>query len=249
LLWLRRAIGLPVRNDCELLEIRPAEDGLLAARVKRGDDVKTLYARKIVLATGQEGMGGWMIPEPLRELPAGSVATVADDIDFEGLRGKRVAVIGAGASAFDNAATALEAGAAEVHLFCRRAEIQVIQPYRWLTFRGFLRHFCDLDDAWRWRFMRAVLEMREGFPQATYDRCARHPNFRLQEGAPIAAARETAHGVELQTARAGLAAHFVICGTGIDTNFAGRPELRNCAANIATWADRYQPPPDERNPR
>ena len=165
------------------------------------------------------------------------------------LRGKRVAVIGAGASAFDNAATALEAGAAEVHLFCRRAEIQVIQPYRWLTFRGFLRHFCDLDDAWRWRFMRAVLEMREGFPQATYDRCARHPNFHLQEGAPIEAARETAHGVELQTPRGVFAADFVICGTGIDMNFAGRPELQNCAANIATWADRYQPPPDERSPR
>jgi hypothetical protein len=49
---------------------------------------------------------------------------------------------GAGASAFDNAATALEAGAAAVHLFCRSAEIQVIQP------------------------MRAILEMREGFPQA-----------------------------------------------------------------------------------
>ena len=97
-------------------------------------------------------------------------------------------MIGAGASAFDNAAVALEAGAAEVDLFCRRAEIQVIQPYRWLTFRGFLRHFCDLDDAWRWRFMRTILEMREGFPQATYDRCARHRNFRLQEGAPIEAA-------------------------------------------------------------
>jgi cation diffusion facilitator CzcD-associated flavoprotein CzcO len=99
-------------------------------------------------------------------------------------------VIGAGSSAFDNAAAVLQAGAAEVHLFCRRAEIQVVQPYRWLTFRGFLRHFCDLDDAWRWRFMRAILEMREGFPQATYDRCARHANFRLHEGAPIEAARE-----------------------------------------------------------
>jgi hypothetical protein len=136
-----------------------------------------------------------------------------------------------------------------VHLFCRRAEIQVIQPYRWLTFRGFLRHFCDLDDAWRWRFMRAVLEMREGFPQATYDRCAGHPNFHLQEGAPIDAARETDRGVELQTPRGAFAADFVICGTGIDMNFAGRPELRNCAANIATWADRYQPPPDESSPR
>lgn len=123
LLWLRRTVGLPVRNGSELLEIRPARDGLLAARVKRGDGVETLHARKIVLATGQEGMGNWMIPEPLSHLPMSSVATVADDIDFENLRGKRVAVIGAGASAFDNAATALEAGAAEVHLLCRRAQI------------------------------------------------------------------------------------------------------------------------------
>ncbi|MCP3369551.1 NAD(P)-binding domain-containing protein [Bradyrhizobium cajani] len=249
LLWLRRTIGLPVCNSCELLEIVPAPGGLLAARVKRADAVETLHARKIVLATGQEGMGGWMIPEPLRGLPASSVATVADDIDFDSLRGKRVAVIGAGASAFDNAATALEAGAAWVYLLCRRAQIQVIQPYRWLTFRGFLRHLSDLDDAWRWRFMRAILEMREGFPQATYDRCARHANFTLHEGAPVEAARETGTAIELQTPRGALMADFMICGTGIDMSFADRGELRGFADNIATWADCYQPPEGERNAR
>ena len=249
LLWLRRTIGLPVRNGCELLEIAPGPNGLLAARVKSAGGVETLHARKIVLATGQEGMGDWMIPEPLRHLPASSVATVADDIDFEKLRGKRVVVIGAGASAFDNAATALEAGAVEVHLLCRRAQIQVIQPYRWLTFRGFLRHLSDLDDAWRWRFMRTILEMREGFPQPTYDRCARHANFTLHEGAPVEAARETGKGVELQTPRCAIPADFVICGTGIDMNFAGRGELSTFAGNIATWADRYQPPEGERNER
>ncbi|MBH5366751.1 NAD(P)-binding domain-containing protein [Bradyrhizobium glycinis] len=249
LLWLRRIVGLPVRNACELLEIAPAADGLLAARVKLAGEVETLHARKIVLATGQEGMGGWMIPEQLVDLPASSVATVADDIDFASLRGKRVAVIGAGASAFDNAATALEAGAAEVHLLCRRAQIQLIQPYRWLTFRGFLRHLSDLDDAWRWRFMRKILEMREGFPQPTYDRCARHANFTLHEAAPVEAARKTGKGVELRTPRGAITADFIICGTGIDMNFAGRGELAQCAGNIATWADRYQPPENERNER
>lgn len=249
LLWLRRTIGLPVRNGCEVLNIAPAPDGLLAARVKRADGIEMLYARKIVLATGQEGMGGWTIPEALRDLPSSSVATVADDIDFASLRGKRVAVIGAGASAFDNAATALEAGAAEVHLLCRRAQIQVIQPYRWLTFRGFLRHLSDLDDAWRWRFMRKILDMREGFPQATYDRCARHANFTLHEGTPLEAARQTAGGVALRTPRGTITADFVICGTGIDMNFAGRGELRAFAGNIATWADRYEPPAGERNAR
>ncbi len=249
LLWFRRVVDLPVRNGCEVVDIAPAAGGLLAAKVQTSTGVDTVFTRKIVLATGQEGMGDWIIPEPLRHLPSSLCVHTAQLIDFAGLRGKQVAVIGAGASAFDNAATALEAGAAEVHLFCRRAEIQVIQPYRWLTFRGFLRHFCELDDAWRWRFMRAVLEMREGFPQATYDRCARHANFRLHEAAPVEAAGETGRGVELQTPKGAFAMDFVICATGIDINFTGRSELRNCAANIAAWADRYQPPAHEHSPR
>ena len=249
LLWFRRIVNVPVRNGCEVVDIAPAAGGLLAAKVQTSTGIDIVFARKIVLATGQEGMGDWIIPEPLRHLPPSLCAHTAQPVGFERLRGKQVAVIGAGASAFDYAAAALEAGAAEVHLFCRRAEIQVIQPYRWLTFRGFLRHFCDLDDAWRWRFMRAILEMREGFPQATYDRCARHANFHLHEGAPVEAAKAASRGVELQTSRGVFAADFVICATGIDMNFVGRPELQNCAANIAVWADRYEPPAEERSPR
>jgi len=249
LLWLRRVVGLTVRNGCELLEIAPARDGLLAATVKSAVGTETLYARKIVLATGQEAMGNWTIPEPLRHLPATHVVNASDPVDFEALRGKNVAVIGAGATAFDNAATALEAGAAEVHLLCRRAEVQLVQPYIWLTFRGFLRHLGDLDDAWRWRFMRAILDMREGFPQATYDRCAHFANFHLHEGSPVEAAKEVGDRVELRTPRGTVSADFIICGTGTHVDFAERRELRNFAGNIATWADRYQPPDSERSPR
>jgi FAD-dependent urate hydroxylase len=238
-----------VRNGCELLEIAPAADGLLAATVTCDGAAKTLYARKIVLATGQEAMGNWSIPKPLRHLPARFVARASDPIDFAALAGRTVAVIGAGATAFDNAATALEAGAAEVHLLCRRAKIQVIQPYRWLTFRGFLRHFCDLDDVWRWRFMRAILELREGFPQATYDRCGRFPNFHLQQGSPVETAQQVGDEIQLRTPQGSLSANFVISGAGTEIDFAERRELRNFAGNIATWADRYQPPDDEQSPR
>ncbi|MGC2779455.1 MAG: NAD(P)/FAD-dependent oxidoreductase, partial [Bradyrhizobium sp.] len=205
--------------------------------------------RKIVLATGQEGMGGWSIPEPLRHLQPSRCVHAGAEIDFAALRGRRVAVIGAGASAFDNAAVALEAGAARVDLLCRRAEIQLIQPYRWLTFRGFLRHFSELDDAWRWRFMRAVLELREGFPQHTYDRCARHSAFHLHEGAPVVAACETADGVVLRTAQGEITVDVVISATGITMDFAQRPELKRLAANIARWSDRYTPDESERNER
>jgi cation diffusion facilitator CzcD-associated flavoprotein CzcO len=249
LFWFRRAVGLTVQNGCELLEIAPAADGLLAATIACAGTTKIHYARKIVLATGQEAMGNWTIPEPLRHLPSTRVARPSDDIDFKALAGRTVVVIGAGASAFDNAAMALEAGATEVHLLCRRAKIQVIQPYRWLTFRGFLRHFCDLDDKWRWRFMRAILELREGFPQATYDRCAKFSNFHLHQGSPVEAAQEKDEQIELRTPRGAVRAHFVISGAGTEIDFAERGELKNFAGNIATWVDRYQPSADERNPR
>jgi FAD-dependent urate hydroxylase len=249
LLWYRHVLALPVQNGCELTDIAPAANGLLKATVRTANGDAAHYARKIVLATGQEGTGDWNIPKPLNHLPASRCVHCAAPIDFDALRGKRVAVIGAGASAFDNAAMALEAGASAVHLFCRRAKIQLVQPYRWLTFRGFLRHFSELDDAWRWRFMRAILDLREGFPQATWDRCARHTRFRLAESAPVVSARETADGIMLQTPRETIAADFVICATGIEMNFAARPEFGGCAHNIARWADRYTPPPDEQSPR
>jgi FAD-dependent urate hydroxylase len=249
LLWFRHVTHVPVRNEARVVDIAPA-GALLAVTVQDGQGAaEQLFTRKIVLATGQEGMGGWTLPEPFVELGPGRCAHVAEAIDFAALEGKRVAVIGAGASAFDNAATALEAGAAAVHLLCRRAEIQVIQPYRWLTFRGFLRHLCDLDDAWRWRFMNRILSMREGFPQFTYDRCARHGRFHLHQGAPVSAARETATGVTLSLPDGDLEVDFVIAATGIDIDLSLRPELRRFSNNVASWADRYTPPDGEANPR
>jgi cation diffusion facilitator CzcD-associated flavoprotein CzcO len=249
LLWYRDVLGLPVRNDCAVIDIRPEGNLIALAIVADGGALQTIYARKVVLATGQEGLGGWILPAPLAALPERLRAVTSDPVDFASLEGKTVAVVGAGASAFDNAATALEAGAAKVLLLCRRSEPQVIQPYRWLTFRGFLRHLCDLDDTWRWRFMRKILELREGFPQATYDRCARHANFELVRNTEILAAHERNGRAYLETAAGAIEADLVIAATGIDMDFASRPELARFAGSIATWADRYTPPLEERDDR
>ena len=61
------------------------------------------------------------MPDFVRNLPADRRAHTCEIIDFERLKGKTVAVLGVGASAMDNAAVALEHGAAELHVFCRRA--------------------------------------------------------------------------------------------------------------------------------
>ena len=249
LLWVRDTVAIPVQNGVEVTAIRDAGD-LIEVHATTGDGrAEVWFTRKLVLATGQDGMGVWWMPPDIEALPKTVRAHAADDIDFDRLRGRTVAVVGAGASAFDNAATALEHGAREVLLFCRRETPQVIQPYRWLTFRGFLDHLADLDDAWRWRFMQHILGLREGFPQQTYDRCARHSNFRIVSGAPCRVRAGGQGGAVLETPKGSFEADFVIAGTGVDMDFARRPELAAFADNIATWADRYTPPDEEQDER
>jgi len=248
LLWVRRMIGVTVRNETRLVGLAPAGELIAADIIERGER-RTLYARKIILATGQESMGRWAMPQVLRSVPEDRRARACDAIDFARLKHKRVVVIGAGASAFDNAATACEAGAADVKLLCRRRELQVVQPYRWLTFRGFLRHFSELDDAWRWRFMSHIMALREGFTQATYDRCMRHKAFEILTGAGIQRAAMSGDGVVLDTECGKLEADFVIAAVGVEMDFSLRPEFNGFAHNIATWSDRYLPPPEEQDPR
>jgi cation diffusion facilitator CzcD-associated flavoprotein CzcO len=250
LLWFRRVTGIPVRNGVTAGRITPArtDDGLpcLAIETSAGP----MLARKVVLATGQDGAGRSWMPDCVEALPHRLRAHAWDAIDFDALRGKVVAVLGAGASAFDNAAVALERGAGEVHLFCRRANLMDVQPYRWLTFAGFLRHLGDMPDAWRWRFMQKILTMREGFTQETYDRANRFPNFLMHMGRPWTGARVGADGrVVLETPRGPFTADYLICGTGVRMDATARPELAACAQNIATWADRYTPPEAEASER
>jgi cation diffusion facilitator CzcD-associated flavoprotein CzcO len=250
LLWFRRATNLPVRNDVAVTAITPThtDDNLpcLAATLCTGE---TLHARKIVLATGQDGTGRWWMPDFIEALPVSFRTHTADAIDFTRLVGKTVAVLGAGASAFDNAAVALEHGAASVHLFCRRAEPMVVQPYRWLTFAGFLRHLGDMPDEWRWRFMQYIHGLREGFPADTWARVTAFPNFTMHVDRPWTDARMIDGRVRLDTPKDPFDADFVICGTGIDHDARLRPELAAFADNIATWGDRYTPPLEERNDR
>ena len=111
--WYRRVMQVPVRNGVSVSLLRPRADELIAVENSAGS---TILARRVVLATGRDGLGGAFVPELARGIGRRFWAHSRDDIDFAALRGRRVAVIGAGASAMDNAATALEAGAASLDL-------------------------------------------------------------------------------------------------------------------------------------
>ncbi len=252
--WFRRVLALPVRNGTRFHRVSPATASAGAPlRVEMTVDgmARVAFARKLVLAQGIETSGRWWMPPEIEALPRHLRAHAADAIDFDALKGRRVAVVGAAASAFDNASTALETGAAEVRMLCRRDELQRVQPYKVLAYQGFLRHFGELPDDARWRMMNHLLTTREALTRETWERATMHSNFDLVTGAPVSGAGvvEDGKAVRLHTPRGSFDADFVICGTGFEIDLALRDELSELAGRVARWSDRYTPPASERNPR
>jgi cation diffusion facilitator CzcD-associated flavoprotein CzcO len=249
LAWYRQVLRIPVASDTRVgtLEFDAAErcfvmpcDGPAGAH--------RLRARRVVLATGIDGSGEWRIPELVTQsLPRARYAHTRDDIDFAALRGKRVAVLGAGASGFDNAATALEHGAREVQLLFRRSQLVNVNAYRWAEFVGFLKHHADLSDPEKWRFILQILRMGQLPPADTLARVQQLPGFLLRAGSEWQALSERDGAVHIQTQSDTIEVDFVIVATGFVTDLAAREELRNFEPYIARWADRYVPPADERH--
>ncbi len=266
LAWYRRVLDIGVRAQTRVVNITWSEEERAFAVVaesiggKDASDARVggkdadsgdtgeqiFWARRVVLATGIEGSGAWHVPEFIREaLPPQRYAHTHDDIDFTALAGKRVGVLGAGASAFDNASVALEHRAAAVHLFSRRDELVRVNPYRWAEFVGFLRHHGDLSDGDRWRFIRQLIRMGQLPPADTYERARTHDNFHLQLGSAWRRVASVGEAIHVETAKGSFTLDFVIVGTGFITDLSLRPELAHIHQYIARWADRYQPPAGE----
>ncbi|MBB2201761.1 SidA/IucD/PvdA family monooxygenase [Gluconacetobacter tumulisoli] len=244
--WYRAVLELPVENDRSFQQV-DWDDGLLRLtfRDSAGREYRQ-WARKLVLATGIDGGGAWHVPDFIRDaLPRDRYAHTSDPIDFTALKGKRIGVLGAGASAFDNAATALEAGAASVALCLRRRVIPSVNPYRWMENTGFLAHFPSLPDILRWRFMRHIYDLNQPPPQDTFWRCRRHPTFSFHTSCGWDAARMEDGDIVVGTPDGEKRFDFVIIGTGFATDLGRRQETASFAGSVALWRDRFTPPEGE----
>ena len=238
--WLRRVLAIPIENGVTLEGFGPcaADPRLLEITLRHSDRLETAYARRLVLATGIDGSGAWAVPPVLGGLPRERWFHTSDAIDFDRLKGLRIGILGAGASAFDNAGTALEAGAASVDLFYRRARLPRVNPYRWMENAGFLAHFADMPDVWKWRFYCRMTDNNQPPPQDTFERCTTHTAFRLHPGEPWRAVADEGAAIRVETDHAVHRFDRIIVATGLDYDLALRPELSAHTPHIATWADR-----------
>jgi FAD-dependent urate hydroxylase len=235
-------LDLPVENGIEVTRIEPAADGLLRLTLQGGASPGVL-ARKVVLATGREGLGEPYVPDFVRSLPRGRFAHSAAPIDFAALRGKRVVVVGVGASAVDNAAEALEAGAAEVRLLIRRQAMPRINKLMGIGTPGFTHGFPALSDLWRWRFIHYAHGEQTPPPRESTLRVSRHANASFHFGCAIRSMALAGDAVRIVTTSGKrFETDFVILGTGFTVDLQARPELAGLADRIAVWADRLTPP-------
>jgi cation diffusion facilitator CzcD-associated flavoprotein CzcO len=246
--WYRKVLELPVENGVEVQSIRPEGPLLRLTLAGEGTTEKSVLTRRVVMATGRDGTGHPSIPAFVKALPARYWAHSSDAIDFKALRGKSVAVIGIGASAVDNSAEALEAGAAEVRHLIRRREMPRINKLMGIGSYGFTAAFAQLGDAWRWRIMHHALQAQTPAPRGSTLRVSRHPNAFFHFDAAVERTEVSDEEI-LVTIASGktLRTDFLILGTGFTVDPLARKELDGYADKILLWQDRYVPPAEQQN--
>lgn len=244
--WYREVLDLPVRNDVRVEAIRWEGDRFHLDTVGP-DGAKVIGARRVALATGRDGLGGPSLPPEANNIDPTRRAHSNEDIDFEALAGKRIAVIGAGASAFDNAAVALASGAAEVRVLCRRPDIPRINKLTGIGSPGIVHGWYSLPDAWKWRLLHYNDTCQTPPPGTSIRRVTDFPNGHLHTGCSIQSMMESGDEVVIETPRGTYTCDFVIFGTGFQFDAKRRPELAAFADNILTWSDAFVPPPSEQD--
>ncbi|KAF1053492.1 MAG: FAD-dependent urate hydroxylase [Stenotrophomonas maltophilia] len=244
--WYRQVLDLDVHNEQRISAVLPRADGCVELQVDSSAGRRRVLARHLVIASGRDGLGGRWLPAIARQLPEHCWAHSADGLQDAWFAGKRVAVIGAGASAMDSAATALEAGAARVDVLVRRPDLVRINKGKGMGSAGTVHGFWRLPDDWKWRLRHYLNTQAVPPPQGSTLRVSAAPNARLLFDAPIERLTLDADGtIQLRTPAAELRYDFLVFATGFCVDWSQRPEYAAIEPHIRRWGDRYEARPGE----
>jgi cation diffusion facilitator CzcD-associated flavoprotein CzcO len=236
--WYRETLNIAVANETEAVDIRAAQ-GVIAVETLKGERRELLFAQTVILATGYDGAGQWAVPEFVRSaLPASRFDHTNGPIDFERLRGKKIAILGHAASAFDNANIALKNGAKHVDLCFRRQKLPRVNPHRFLETAGTMTHFFELPDPVKWQVACYFEAVDQPPPMAAFEAVIDDPRLTLHPGSPWLAARLDGDEIALRTPKGTLCADHLLLGTGSVIDLESRPELKTLAKVILRWRDR-----------
>jgi cation diffusion facilitator CzcD-associated flavoprotein CzcO len=247
--WYRSVSGIVVASSTRVRALETAgPDEPITLHLEGPEGEWMLPARHVVLATGIEGAGGRHVPALLSGLPVERVHHTHDDIDFAALAGLRVGILGAGTGAFDNAATALEHGAASVDVHMRRPAMPQVSPYRWMEFAGLIENYGSFTDAQKWAFNVHLSAVDQPATQNALWRAHAFDGFRFVTSSPWERAEWTGSDIAVTTPHGIHHYDVVLAATGIVADLSRRPELAGVAAEATLWSDRLTPADAAQNP-
>ncbi len=245
--WYGKVLNLPIQNDTSIRTVTWNEAEQCFWLHAHYQGIPDFYkARFVVFATGMEGAGGKNVPNIVQQnLPGHCYHHTMDEIDFPAFAGKRIMVIGGGASAFDNALLMLKAGAQSVDLAIRRPKLPNLNRIRWSEWNGYHRHYIDLPDKTKWAYSLSEYRLGQLPPAHTYYQTFAYKNFTLYTSAPIKKL-DYQQGEIVGLYGDSLLRHdALICGTGFATHLDEQPVLSAIAPHIARWHDHFTPTPGD----
>ncbi len=258
LTWFQQTTGTKVRYRTKLLDIEPAGD-MLRLHLEADGQNRVETARKVVFANGYAGGGGPSLPDFVRALPTGVWTHTTGPIAPEKVAGKVVAVIGAGSNAFDAAAVALEAGAAEVHIFNRRAYVDyqgqlpgaaplASAPPVDRGYSNGLEMGYELPDIVRWRNFLLGERRVASVPLDSLQRAVAFKNLHIHLGTSLADVAVAGNGkIVAKAGSKSMRFDHLIAATGYRIDISEVPELARIHESIALWRDRFEPAKGEEN--
>ncbi len=245
--WYAEVFGIKISNHCKVLDVAPQGD-LVAVTCNMNGKIDTLLARAVVLATGYDGAGEWRVPSFVSEaLEKDRFDHTNGPVDFAALKGLRIGVLGHGASAFDNAIKALQAGAASVDLCFRRARLPRTNPHRALETPSVMTNYPDLSESTRWDIARFFRAVDQPPPMRSFEAALALEGFRLRPATPWLGVSLHKGAIQVKTPDGVLEFDHLLLATGMAVDLSARPELQSLRDRIALWGDHYTPPETEQD--
>ncbi|MDY3330884.1 MAG: NAD(P)/FAD-dependent oxidoreductase, partial [Pelistega sp.] len=244
--WYRKVTAPEVHNDTHVIDVELHKDNYLVLTVQQQQTQQKILARRLILATGRDGLGGAALPAFVEGIPRQYWAHSSDVFDYSSLKGKKVAVIGAGASAMDSAATALEEGAASVEMLIRRQDIPRVNKGKGAGSPGLVHGYADLPDEWKWHFRHYINKAQVPPPKGSTLRVSQHPNAFFNVDCAIEKLETTPDNqLAIHTTKGVFTVDFLFLATGFKIDWSLRPEYSRFAPLVRTWGNRFIPPSGE----
>lgn len=237
LCWFRNVLHLEIENNTTLKKLIPHSDSI-ELLFEKEERIFSIFARKVILATGREGSGGPQLPVYIKDISKTYYAHSTEVINPGFFKNKKIAVIGGGASAFDIAGTALENDAQDITILIRRSNLPKVHKLSQFSYSGIKHGFYFLEDELRFNCFMEVFKRGVPPPKEAIERIKDYQNFSVHYDTEIKSIEESENGLILHTSQSDFSVDFLILATGFTVNLSKRPELALIEHSILLWKDK-----------